>query len=152
MSPNHSSVTTEPEKVYTVTDFYDGPRCGIADFQGRPHIYKSLFPDEPAEADVFVLQPIDEETFCLAMEDWAIWCRWERAFHSQRTTHDTHPALPEDRLRHDELEAILAPRLRIQNERAFKAQGSFYARTPTQPGLTCTADLMVCWKSCENAT
>jgi hypothetical protein len=31
------------EKVYTVTDFYDGPRGGIANFRGHPHVYESLW-------------------------------------------------------------------------------------------------------------
>jgi hypothetical protein len=33
------------EKVYTVTDYYDDPRGGIADFCGKPHLYRSLFED-----------------------------------------------------------------------------------------------------------
>jgi hypothetical protein len=30
-------------RVYTVNDYYDGPRPGIADYQGRPHAYESQF-------------------------------------------------------------------------------------------------------------
>jgi hypothetical protein len=33
------------EKVYTMTDYYDGPRRGIADFDGRPHFYDSEWDD-----------------------------------------------------------------------------------------------------------
>jgi hypothetical protein len=33
------------EKVYTVTDFYDGPRLGVADYNGQPHLYESRWDD-----------------------------------------------------------------------------------------------------------
>lgn len=29
------------ERFYTVLDYYDGPRKGIADFQGKPHLYET---------------------------------------------------------------------------------------------------------------
>ena len=151
MSPDHSNVTTEFETVHTMTGYYDGPRSGIANFRGRPHIYESLFQDAPDSSDVFLLQPIDEETFRLAVEDWTIWGRWERAFHSRQTTQDTHPALPEDRARHDELETVLKPRLHIEDARAFKVRGRFEVRTPAQPGLTCTTEMIVYWTPHENA-
>lgn len=151
MSPDHPSLTTEFEIVHTMTDYYDGPRSGIANYRGKPHIYESLFSDALENSDVFLLQPIDEETFRLAMEDWSIWCRWERAFHSRQTTQDTHPSLPQDRARHDELEAILTPRLHIEDARAFRARGRFEVHTPGQPGLTCTTRWIVYWTPHENA-
>ena len=57
-----------------MTDYYDGPRGGVADFMGRPHIYRSLWADIDHErADVFELAPIDDQTLALALEDWQIW-------------------------------------------------------------------------------
>src|SRR5687768_8510315 len=38
------------ERVYTVTDYWDGPREGIADFQDVPHLYRSIFLKEDDEA------------------------------------------------------------------------------------------------------
>ena len=35
--------STNPEPVYTVEDYYDGPREGVADFQGKSHVYKCQF-------------------------------------------------------------------------------------------------------------
>jgi hypothetical protein len=89
------------EAVHTVTDYYDSPRRGIADFHGRPYADNS----EDDWSDAFFLQPIDDETFRLAMEDWDIWSRWVREFHSGRTTIETHPALPAHRHGHDEISA-----------------------------------------------
>jgi len=123
----------EHEIVHTVTDYYDGPRRGIADFHGKPHAYKSLWDDSADDwSDAMLLRPIDEETFRLAMEDWSIWCRWARAFHSGEVDLDTHPALPADSARHDELAAILKPRLEIDAERAICVRGRF--ETKQSPG------------------
>jgi hypothetical protein len=156
MRPNQpaesSKVGSEFETVHTVSDFYDGPRGGIASYKGRPHIYKSMFEDASAGSDVFLLEPIDEETFALAMEDWAIWRRWERAFQKGETTEDTHPALSADRPRHDELEALLEPKLRIDPAKAFRVKGRFEVCGPGEPGLTSTAQLVVCWTPLQNTT
>src|SRR5688572_27222106 len=114
------------EKVYTVTDYYDGPRGGIADFEGRPHLYASEWDDgEDDYALTFVLSPVDDKVFRLAIEDWEIWLRWETAFHEGRATQETHPALPEDRRRHGELEHLLSGRLVADPERSFRVHGDF---------------------------
>jgi hypothetical protein len=34
------------ERVHTMTDYYDGPRGGIADFRGTPHLYESEWRDD----------------------------------------------------------------------------------------------------------
>jgi hypothetical protein len=74
------------EAVHTVTDYYDSPRRGIADFHGRPHAYQSLWDNSEDDwSDAFLLQPIDDETFRLAMEDWEIWNRWKSAFDNGRS-------------------------------------------------------------------
>ena len=31
------------EEVFTVTEYYDGPRQGIANFTGKPHFYDCIF-------------------------------------------------------------------------------------------------------------
>jgi hypothetical protein len=103
-------VTFEP--VFTMTDYYDGPRGGIASFRGAPHVYASTWDDaRDAWADVFELRAIDDETLRLALEDWEIWLRWEDAFYAGAADLATHPALPAVRARHDELAPILAARL-----------------------------------------
>ena len=148
MSSECPSAAGEFETVHTVLDYYDGPRSGIADYHGRPHAYAAAFPDAPSGAQdyfEFLLQPVDKETFDLAMEDWAIWCRWERAFHSGRTRQETHPALPEDRPRHQELEELLSARLQVAPDRALRARGLFTVRKPAEPGLTSSAELVVQW-------
>ncbi len=150
MSSQNANVASGFEIVHTMTAYYDGPRSGIANYHGKPHIYESVFEDAEDGTDVFLLQPVDDETFRLAMEDWAIWCRWERAFHGRQTSHATHPALPEDRARHEELERLLSTRLRIEADRALRVRGRFEARTPAEPELTSSAELVVYWMSRES--
>ena len=66
------------------------------------------------------------------MEDWEIWLRWERAFKQGETTQETHPVLPEDRQRHEELENILAKRLVVFPETSVQATAEFVYGQPTK--------------------
>ena len=49
----------------------------------------------------------------LALEDWGIWRRWELAFYEGQTSQESHPTLPEDRQRKEELALTLDQRLKI---------------------------------------
>ncbi len=121
------------EVVHTCTDWYDGPRRGVANHEGRPYVFESEWPDGEAwEAETFLLTPIDHETFSLALEDWAIWRRWETAFQQGETTRDTHPALPADRERHAEIERALVGRLSSDPSRAVRKRGEFQVRDDPQ--------------------
>ena len=121
------------EAVYTITDWYDGARNGVADLNGKPHYYENHWNEgEQYWSKIYLLQPLDAETFALAMEDWNIWLRWERAFKEDKATQETHPALPEERQRPDELEKILAKRLVISPETSVKATAEFIYGQPTK--------------------
>jgi hypothetical protein len=116
--------------------YYDGPREGIADFEGQPHLYESEWNEGlNLEADTFLLSPVAPDIFALAMESWEIWLRWEAAFYGGRTTLETHPALPEDRPRHEELQQFLKPHLVIDPANCIRARGWFRsaAGVPTNP-------------------
>lgn len=115
--------TSAYEIVYTITDWYDGARAGIADFGGRPHYYQCKVDYGPDED--YLLSPLTDELFQLAMEDWAIWLRWEAAFDAGQTSIETHPALPEDTLRHAEITALLAGKLCINADEAIEAKATF---------------------------
>ena len=114
------------EKVHTMTDYYDGPRGGVADFNGSPVVYESEFTDiDSDESDTFLLQPISDDTFRHALEDWEIWLKWERAHKQGTASLETHPALPEDRRRHEELALLLANELKVDKQNAIRAKGDF---------------------------
>jgi hypothetical protein len=114
------------ERVHTVTDYYDGPRKGLADFDGRPHLYESEWDDLADNfAFTFRLSPVTADVFALATESWRIGLRWESSFHRGRTTRDTHPALPENRARFLELEPVLEAKLEIDEGNFVRAHGVF---------------------------
>lgn len=137
------------ETVYTVTDWYDGPREGIADFNGMPHLYQWQFDNAKDDwADTLLLTPVDEETFRLALEDWAIWVRWEQAFFEGQATQETHPALPEDQARHGELQRLLADRLTIHPAKALRVKAEFRPKQNGRPGKG-MKELEVSWTVVE---
>lgn len=134
------------ETVHTVTDWRDGPRRGVADFRGRPHLFESQWGDgEDLDEDSFLLTPVDAATLALALEDWAIWRRWETAFERGETTTETHPALPEDRARHEELERLLNDRLTTEPARAVRARAEFRARHDPNWSGHGWRPLAACW-------
>ena len=117
------------EIVHTVPDWYDGPRGGIADYNGTPHLFQSEWQGgEDLDSDTFLLMPIDPLTFSLAMEDWAIWRRYETAFHQGKVGSEHHPALPDERERHLELQKLLEGRLSVVPERAVRKKAEFQPR------------------------
>ena len=118
------------ERVFTVTDYWDGPRAGVAEFGGAPHVYRSVFRDDldDWDPDQFELSPISAEVLADALEDWAIFLRWRAAFDAGRTMRETHPALPEDAARHRELASFLGRALRIDPARRALARGTFRVR------------------------
>ncbi len=116
------------EIVHTLTNWYDGPRRGIADYQGQPHLFESEWRDSEDSDDTFLLMAIDQDTLTLALEDWEIWCRWRTAFDQGKATVETHPALPEDRSRHEELKRMLEGRLVIEPGRAIRKKAEFRVR------------------------
>ena len=119
------------EPVYTITDWYDGPCRGIANFNGQPHYYEyqwyaSLDAGFEAVPGDYLLTPLDAETYQLALEDWAIWQRWEVAFAAGTTTQATHPTLPEDQARHAEIEQVLRAKLRANLSCCQRVTGAFH--------------------------
>jgi hypothetical protein len=123
------------EPVFTMTDYYDGPRAGIASFSGKPHAYASPpnFYEEGFD-DFYQLRPVDDETLRLALEDWEIWLRWEAASYAGLAPIETHPALPEDRARHDHIAPLLAARLAALPGPAICARAVFRSMTDQQGG------------------
>ena len=103
------------ERVLTVNDYWDGPRRGIAEVSGRPHIYES--PSNEAKDDFeefFWVSPIGSDLLALVLEDWDIWTRWSEAFDRGEASRETHPALPQDRTRHDYLQNLIGSRFRTE--------------------------------------
>ena len=123
------------EPVYTDSDFYDHVRQGIADYQGKPHLFQSEWRDfqigpdgEYLDDDTFLLMPIEQSVFQLALEDWEIWCRWENAFKLGTAPPESHPVLPEDRDRHREIQRLLKGCLEIDLAKSVRKSAEFQRR------------------------
>lgn len=73
-----------------MTEYYDGPRGGIADFDGAPHLYRSEWDDAADDyAPAFRLSPVSPDLFALALEARAIEERGWTAFYDGRATQET---------------------------------------------------------------
>lgn len=116
------------ERVFTVWDYYDGPRSGIAAYLGQPHHYECEWNKTADDyADRFRLTPIDDDVLSLALEQWEIWRTWENAFHQGEVPQSTHPALPGQNERHEELKVMLNARISTSQAHRQKARGTFRA-------------------------
>jgi hypothetical protein len=150
-------VTSDPgdppwEPVWTMSDYYDGPRGGIASFRGVPHLYESRWNDlEQGGGSLFHLAPLEDDIFPLALEDWRIWLRWEAAFYAGLATMETHPALPADRARYEQLTRLLGDALQI-GERPFVAvHGEFLPAERGIPAKSCLGAMKVRWTRLPSA-
>ena len=141
------------ERVHTVFDYYDGPRDGVADYNGKSHRYQSQW-DEAADdwADTFTLTPVDQGTFELEMERWQIWRTWERAFHAGEVPHESHPGFGGKNRRYDELGELIAVRLRGIEPLDIRPIASFRAvqAMETTPGVA--RELEVEWSLPPNTS
>lgn len=96
------------DQIYTVSNYYDGPIEGVTSLNGQPHTYKCLFDENEDEySKLYSLQLISDECFNLYVEQWNIWLRWEAAFRKGTVASSSHPALPEDKKRNEELNELI---------------------------------------------
>jgi hypothetical protein len=127
------------ERVYTVYDYYDGPRQGMADFRGRPHAYHCLWDATKRDyTNRFRLKPLTQEEFAAVLADWEIWLRWRRAFDAGLATIDSHPALPEDAAEHERLKQLVTAAYHVPDD-ALVARGTFRMDETLR-------DLVVSWR------
>ncbi len=67
------------EHVYTIDEWDEGPRSGVANFAGVPHYYRSV--GESRER--FELTPLPRELFELILEADALFHRWHSGPHTR---------------------------------------------------------------------
>ncbi|MCO5978678.1 hypothetical protein [Ideonella oryzae] len=114
------------DRVLTINDYYDGPRLGVAELNGIPHIYESEFDHNTDEyGDTYFLSPIGKELLSAVLEDWEIWLRWEAARKRGEVEAETHPALPSERARHEELKVFVGTKLQADPVARKRYRASF---------------------------
>lgn len=135
----------EFEKVRLVHDYWDGPRTGIADYEGRPHWFENIFDqDKDDYSDLFWLTPLSDNTLRLAQHQAEIFSRWRLAFAEGQVDLASHPALPEDRETYECQAAAIKHEVASSAEKRFKARGQLKRLgTPPEPGMI--SDFQVKW-------
>jgi hypothetical protein len=135
------------ERVYMVWDLHDGARSGLACFRGEPHYFDcELDRTHGGYNDIYQLWPIDQELLALATEQWQLYSKWERRFHSGEVSVETHPGHRGQNARYDELEDEIDRRLSLFGAPACRALADFRAcdhQAPLPPG--CLAEMEVKW-------
>lgn len=97
-----------PEQVYVENEWYDGPRAGVADVNGRPHRFKSLFDETEDEyLGPFLVWPVDQKVVELEQEQWRIFAVWNALYEAGKATTDSHPGHGGKSARWDEIEVLL---------------------------------------------
>ncbi len=114
------------EAVFTVYDYHDCPRGGVANFHGVTHFYECVFDEKRDDySDRYLLIPIKQEAFRAAIENWEIFLRWRKAFDLGEVSRETHPALPRDKSRYEETKWILDQAVLSGRHKAIRARGEF---------------------------
>ena len=97
-----------PERVYVENEWYDGPRAGIADVNGKPYRFKSLFDETEDEyLGTFLVWPVDQKVVELEQEQWRIFATWNALYEAEKSTTDSHPGHGGKSARWDEIEVFL---------------------------------------------
>jgi hypothetical protein len=114
-----------PDFVYSY-DWYDGPRSGVADYEGKPYFFVSQWIDVYTQKeDWFKLSPISQEIFELELERWKLWTNYQAANQAGLVGNEYHPYLPSDRLRGEALTQMLEKQLVIDEANCLIAQAIF---------------------------
>lgn len=128
------------QTVYTMDDYYDGPRSGVANFDGRPHYYRSIYLDTPeysSDEDRFELSPVTTEVLTAACEVAAIFERWDivrRETPNFTYTDEEFGALPAERNRFHDLKQFLTANY-TTHEKKVLVHGEFRNCASSSSGL-----------------
>jgi hypothetical protein len=125
-----SNVISKPtpgyEVVFTVRDYHDAPRSGVANFHGTPHFYQCIFDvNRDDYSNSYRLIPLNQDVFQAAIENWEIFLRWRAAFDLGKVNRKTHPALPQDKKRYEETKQILDLALEVGRDKVTHVEGEF---------------------------
>jgi hypothetical protein len=147
-----SSILAKPkpgyEVIFTIRDYIDGPRSGVADFHGRPHFFECVFDDtEDRYSNYYLLTNISQEVFKAAQENWEIFLRWREAFDAGKTGRDSHPALLQDKDRYDETKRLLDQALASGSSVAVRVHGEFEPLGESKPPFDVITPWQVRWSA-----
>lgn len=112
-----------PQRVYVENEWYDGPRAGVTDLNGKPHRFLSQYDEQEDEyMDTFLVWPIDDSELALEQEQWEIFVSWNEQYEAGRVGTETHPGHPGTSKRWDEINSLLANRRESPHQGARRAK------------------------------
>lgn len=152
--PMNSDVrfTGRMEQVYVKNEYYDGPRRGIANYNGVPHRFIANFDDLNVENDTFRLFPVLNDEFSLEIEQWKIYVEWDKKYESGELGADTHPGHGGIDKRWDEIEKILQPKRDIIPESAIEVYAEFKQNDQESRYTSIGPNYGVAWKPADQKT
>lgn len=144
----HETPLAVSERVHYISNNYDGPLEGLADFHGVPHafflhdeVFRRVPGDNPEDPDdfevdrIYSLHPVSEQAVAGLIEKHEIFECWHQAYSQDRNAMEHHPALLGDRPRYDALKAEWEPY--VEGLRALPpahlALGDFHANQRQVP-------------------
>ena len=104
------------ERVYVELEWYDGPRAGLADVNGKPHYFQGYDYDHADEADEYRVWPASDVAVEWEREQWAIFIRWHERSEAGTAGPGTQPGHGGIDARYDELDLLLAPFRQVPDE------------------------------------
>ena len=78
------------ERVYTETNWYDGPRSGVADVRGVPHYFVTDI-SAGASLDWYLVWPVEPAVLKSEKASYGMFVEWWRQFEAGEVGIDTHP-------------------------------------------------------------
>jgi hypothetical protein len=113
------------EPVFTVLEYYDGPRKGIAGYRKTPHFFDCIINDKDEYSEKYLLTPVDDETYRLAMEASKILRKWEIRFHENKRANTTSRAYLLHTKKYRAINRVLEKRLVTIPQQAIIRMGHF---------------------------
>ena len=97
-----------PEHVFVESEWYDGPRSGVANINGLPHRFVSQWDEQDDEClGSFLVWPVRAEELSLEQEQWRIFVEWNIKYEAGAASTESHPATPGTSKRWGEIEELL---------------------------------------------
>lgn len=109
------------ERVYVELEWYDGPRAGLADVDGKSHYFQGYDYDHADEADEYCVWPANDVAVEREREQWAIFVRWNERYEAGTAGLETHPGHGGIDARYDELDLLLAPFRQVPDDARWLA-------------------------------
>lgn len=117
--------------LYLVTDYCELPRKGIADYNGVPHYFVSLFDDNSNDwSDIFMLFKIDNHLFDLSLIAWAIERRFSVSKIEEDIQYNRISALPEEKNKLNSIINHIETKISINPHAAAYVYGKFHLLEP----------------------